>query len=126
MTVHSISLICSKSATWTRATTTDCIVRLSYSLRVPRNNARAARCAARSSALLTTPEVERARRLIAETCTGYVIDTIDTVEDTIVYDGAPHDEFVSLKVAGRGGKEAGGNRRVVHGSVRDMERIWMQ
>jgi hypothetical protein len=40
-------------------------------------------------------EVERARKLIAETCTGCVVSEIDTVEDKIVYDGADHLEFVS-------------------------------
>ncbi|EKC99646.1 hypothetical protein A1Q2_06065 [Trichosporon asahii var. asahii CBS 8904] len=43
--------------------------------------------------LTTSPEVERARRLIAETCTGYTIGKAETYEDTIVYDGASHDEF---------------------------------
>lgn len=45
--------------------------------------------------LTTSPEVERARRLIAESCTGYIIGKAETYEDTIVYDGATHDEFVS-------------------------------
>lgn len=49
----------------------------------------------RNGVLTTSPEVERARRLIAETCTGYTIGKAETFEDTIVYDGASHDEFVS-------------------------------
>lgn len=50
--------------------------------------------------LNSTPEVERARRLIAETCTGYVIDAVDTVVDTIVFDGADNDEFAN-EIRGR-------------------------
>lgn len=46
-------------------------------------------------ASINRAEVERARKLIAETCTGCVITDIDTVEDKIVYDGADHLEFVS-------------------------------
>jgi formamidopyrimidine-DNA glycosylase len=38
--------------------------------------------------------------LIAETCTGYVIDAVDTVVDTIVFDGADNDEFAN-EIRGR-------------------------
>lgn len=50
--------------------------------------------------LTLTAEVERARRLIAETCTGYTISEIDAVDDKIVYCGeGEHVAFVSGRVA---------------------------
>lgn len=42
-------------------------------------------------------EVERARRLIEETCAGYVIAGVKAEPDTIVYDNASNVEFVSTK-----------------------------
>ncbi|WVN87134.1 uncharacterized protein L203_102310 [Cryptococcus depauperatus CBS 7841] len=41
------------------------------------------------------PEVERARRLIQDTCWGYKIASVDTTEDKIVFTGGTdHDEFL--------------------------------
>ena len=45
--------------------------------------------------ILGPPEVERARKLIEETCTGYKIAHVDTFEDKIVYTGGiAHEDYV--------------------------------
>lgn len=42
-------------------------------------------------------EVERARKLIADSCTGYTIKSVDTTEDKIVYAGGiTHEDYASL------------------------------
>ncbi|TYJ51648.1 formamidopyrimidine-DNA glycosylase [Cryptococcus floricola] len=47
------------------------------------------------------PEVERARKLIQETCVGYTIADVDSVEDKIVYTaGTDHEEFAD-EIKGR-------------------------
>lgn len=49
------------------------------------------RCSPRS-------EVERARKLIADSCTGYRIASVETAEDKIVYTGGTvHTDFVSFQ-----------------------------
>lgn len=55
--------------------------------------------------VITETEVERARKLIAETCTGFVVDEVETMEDTIVYAGVDHEEFVRLVEDGADGRE---------------------
>ncbi|KLT42586.1 hypothetical protein CC85DRAFT_285319 [Cutaneotrichosporon oleaginosum] len=66
------------------------------------------------SASVNRAEVERARKLIAETCTGCVITEVDTVEDKIVYDGTDHLEFA---------KELLG--RTVTGCERKGKQFWI-
>lgn len=47
-------------------------------------------------------EVERARKLIQDTCKGYKISSVETTEDKIVYTGgADHAQFVSWSTTAR-------------------------
>jgi formamidopyrimidine-DNA glycosylase len=41
------------------------------------------------------PDVERAAKLIRDTAKGRVIQRVETKEDTIVFSGVSHDDFVS-------------------------------
>ncbi|WVQ78646.1 formamidopyrimidine-DNA glycosylase [Cryptococcus sp. DSM 104549] len=60
------------------------------------------------------PEVERARKLIEDSCKGYKIKSVDTTEDTIVYAGTSHSEFA---------KEITG--RTITGCERKGKTFWM-
>ncbi|KAL7420127.1 hypothetical protein Q5752_005093 [Cryptotrichosporon argae] len=61
------------------------------------------------------PEVERARKLIADTCVGYTIDSVTVAEDKIVYTGgSDHNDFA---------KELTG--RVIEGSERKGKLFWL-
>ncbi|WVW82031.1 formamidopyrimidine-DNA glycosylase [Kwoniella bestiolae CBS 10118] len=47
------------------------------------------------------PEVERARKLIHETCKGYKIKSVDSVEDKIVYTGGDDHGAFAKEISGR-------------------------
>ncbi|WRT63912.1 formamidopyrimidine-DNA glycosylase [Kwoniella shivajii] len=47
------------------------------------------------------PEVERARKLIQETCRGYKIKSVDSVEDKIVYTGGDDHSAFAKEITGR-------------------------
>ncbi|WVR03668.1 formamidopyrimidine-DNA glycosylase [Kwoniella sp. DSM 27419] len=47
------------------------------------------------------PEVERARKLIHETCRGYKIESVDSTEDKIVYTGGTNHEDFAKEITGR-------------------------
>jgi hypothetical protein len=57
-------------------------------------------------------EVERARKLIQDSCKGYKISSVETTEDKIVYTGGTdHAQFVSCNITARTCSLTGSSRR---------------